>query len=44
VRLRTFDADHPVTWYDIEMASAMHKIASDVAGEDRVAWPLRPGN
>jgi 4a-hydroxytetrahydrobiopterin dehydratase len=42
VRLRTFDADHTVTWYDIDMACAMHKIASDVVKQDRIGWPLRP--
>jgi 4a-hydroxytetrahydrobiopterin dehydratase len=42
VRLRTFDAGHAVTWYDIEMACAMHKIAAAVAAEKKVGWPLRP--
>jgi 4a-hydroxytetrahydrobiopterin dehydratase len=42
VRLRTFDADQTVTWYDIEMACAMHKIAAEVVDEDRIGWPLRP--
>jgi pterin-4a-carbinolamine dehydratase len=42
VRLRTFDAGQSVTWYDIEMACAMHEIALQVANEDRIGWPLRP--
>jgi len=42
VRLRTFDADHSVTWYDIEMARDMHNIALQVTSEDRIGWPLRP--
>jgi 4a-hydroxytetrahydrobiopterin dehydratase len=42
VRLRTFDAGHSVTWYDIEMACAMHNVALQVAREDKIGWPLRP--
>ena len=42
VRLRTFDAGHSVTWYDIEMACAMHKAALQIAEEEKIAWPLRP--
>ena len=42
VRLRTFDADHSVTWYDIEMACAMHEFALQVTNEDKIGWPLRP--
>jgi 4a-hydroxytetrahydrobiopterin dehydratase len=42
VRLRTFDAGQSVTWYDIEMACAMHEVAQKVAREGRVGWPLRP--
>jgi 4a-hydroxytetrahydrobiopterin dehydratase len=42
VRLRTFDAGQSVTWYDIEMACAMHEIALQVANEDEIGWPLRP--
>jgi 4a-hydroxytetrahydrobiopterin dehydratase len=41
VRLRTFDADQSVTWYDIEMACAMHEVALQVANEDQIGWPLR---
>jgi len=41
VRLRTFDAGHAVTWYDIEMACDMNKIATAVADETKVGWPLR---
>jgi 4a-hydroxytetrahydrobiopterin dehydratase len=41
VRLRTFDAGHAVTWYDVEMACAMHKVALEVSDENRVGWPLR---
>jgi len=41
VRLRTFDAGHAVTWYDIEMACAMHKIAGEVAEDTRLGWPFR---
>jgi 4a-hydroxytetrahydrobiopterin dehydratase len=41
VRLRTFDADHSVTWYDIEMACAMHDIALEVEKAAKVGWPLR---
>lgn len=41
VRLRTFDAGHAVTWYDIEMACAMHKIAAEVEGEKKIGWPIR---
>jgi 4a-hydroxytetrahydrobiopterin dehydratase len=42
VRLRTFDAGQSVTWYDIEMARAMHEVAQQVANEDKIGWPLRP--
>lgn len=42
VRLRTFDAGHAVTWYDVEMACAMHKISAAVANETKVGWPFRP--
>ena len=42
VRLRTFDAGHSVTWYDIEMACAMHRVAQQVASEGSIGWPLRP--
>jgi pterin-4a-carbinolamine dehydratase len=42
VRLRTFDADHSVTWYDIEMACAMHEIYQQIANEEKIGWPLRP--
>lgn len=42
VRLRTFDANHAVTWYDVDMACAMHRIAAAVAAEKKVGWPLRP--
>jgi 4a-hydroxytetrahydrobiopterin dehydratase len=42
VRLRTFDAGQSVTWYDIEMACAMHEVARQVANEDKIGWPLRP--
>lgn len=42
VRLRTFDAGQSVTWYDVEMACAMHGIALQVANEDTIGWPLRP--
>jgi len=42
VRLRTFDADHSITWYDIEMACAMHELALQVTNEDKIGWPLRP--
>jgi 4a-hydroxytetrahydrobiopterin dehydratase len=42
VRLRTFDADHSVTWYDIEMARDMHNIALQVKSEDEIGWPLQP--
>lgn len=42
VRLRTFDAGQSVTWYDIEMACAMHDVAQKVARENKVGWPLRP--
>jgi 4a-hydroxytetrahydrobiopterin dehydratase len=42
VRLRTFDAGHSVTWYDIEMACAMHEIALQVTNEDEIVWPIRP--
>jgi 4a-hydroxytetrahydrobiopterin dehydratase len=41
VRLRTFDADQSVTWYDIEMACAMHEIARQVTNDDKIGWPLR---
>ena len=41
VRLRTFDADQSVTWYDIEMARDMHEVALQVANEDKIGWPLR---
>jgi pterin-4a-carbinolamine dehydratase len=42
VRLRTFDAGQSVTWYDIEMACAMHDVALQVAKEEKIGWPLRP--
>jgi 4a-hydroxytetrahydrobiopterin dehydratase len=42
VRLRTFDAGHAVTWYDIDMARAMYDIAAAVAAEKKIGWPLRP--
>ena len=42
VRLRTFDAGHSVTWYDIEMARDMHDVALQVESEDKIGWPLRP--
>ena len=42
VRLRTFDADQSVTWYDIEMARDMHEAALQVANEKKIGWPLRP--
>ena len=42
VRLRTFDAGHSVTWYDIEMARDMHDVALQVKSEDKIGWPLRP--
>jgi 4a-hydroxytetrahydrobiopterin dehydratase len=42
VRLRTFDAGHSVTWYDIEMARDMHNVALQVKSEDKIGWPLRP--
>jgi 4a-hydroxytetrahydrobiopterin dehydratase len=42
VRLRTFDADHSLTWYDIEMACDMHKLAEQVKKEDEIGWPLGP--
>jgi 4a-hydroxytetrahydrobiopterin dehydratase len=42
VRLRTFDAGQSVTWYDIEMACAMHDIDLQVTNEDKIGWPLRP--
>jgi pterin-4a-carbinolamine dehydratase len=41
VRLRTFDAEQSVTWYDIEMACNMHELAEQVANEDKIGWPLR---
>ena len=41
VRLRTFDAGHSVTWYDIEMACDMHEVALQVVNEDKIGWPLR---
>jgi 4a-hydroxytetrahydrobiopterin dehydratase len=44
VRLRTFDAGQSVTWYDIEMACAMHEIAAKVADNDNISWPLRPAS
>jgi len=42
VRLRTFDARQSVTWYDIEMACAIHAISLQVTNEDKIGWPLRP--
>ena len=42
VRLRTFDAGHSVTWYDIEMACDMHRIASQVHAEENIGWPFHP--
>ena len=42
VRRRNFDAGQVVTWYDIEMACAMHDVALQVANEDEIGWPLRP--
>lgn len=42
VRLRTFDAGHTVTWYDIEMARDMHELAEQVDKEDKIGWPLLP--
>jgi 4a-hydroxytetrahydrobiopterin dehydratase len=42
VRLRTFDAGQSVTYYDVEMARAMHKLALQVENEDKIGWPLRP--
>ena len=42
VRLRTFDAGQSVTWYDIEMACAMHDLFLQVANEDEIVWPLLP--
>jgi 4a-hydroxytetrahydrobiopterin dehydratase len=42
VRLRTFDAEQSVTWYDVDMACAMHEIAQQIASEDKIGWPLRP--
>lgn len=42
VRLRTFDAGQAVTWYDIEMACDMHRLATQVADQDKLGWPLRP--
>jgi 4a-hydroxytetrahydrobiopterin dehydratase len=42
VRLRTFDADHSVTWYDIEMACEMHELYQQVVNEDNIGWPPQP--
>ena len=42
VRLRTFDAKHSVTWYDIDMACTMNKIASSIENADAIGWPMRP--
>jgi 4a-hydroxytetrahydrobiopterin dehydratase len=42
VRLRTFDAGQSVTWYDIEMACAMHDVFLQVTNEDKIGWPIRP--
>jgi 4a-hydroxytetrahydrobiopterin dehydratase len=44
VRLRTFDSDQSVTWYDVDMASAMHDLAERVVNEDKIGWPPRPSS